>query len=662
MITDATTHLDPKDHFEALAGPAISPARELRLRIHGGAHHGQELLVEGVKCTIGSAPYCALQLKSPAVRPIHCLLVRGRNGTAIRNWARGHTRLNGRNFDDALLVVGDRLSIGPIELEIVSLDTAPGNRHSSEATAGPADSAALRPAVAAAADAAGPPASGLQECDWDAQRRDWDAERESLQLRERQWTTEHLEWTRREQAWNAERATWEAEKRNWETERGTWETERTRAGDDAIAWAVARRKLTEELEATRRQLEEPPGWKGEREQLVAKIATLASLEQQLREVRAAREARQTEEKAWKDQQNNWHEQLAKHEAERVSWRNEQAAWQAERAALQARLVGAEQQARERQPRGQQATSCRQAVEAAKSASAGADPAGRVEPSLAAASAIEPLRGFQQDAEQLKQRVNELAASREMTPTMPLAQDPSARGTTSAPSKVSPTTPPGVAGVPADSRPAAVRPAARRVTPTTDPAAHRAGTPTATKTTTPAEANEDDESISQYMDRLLLRLRGEADGPAEAPKKSDAERARVVAVAARAGIPVPRPDELSGQAKPAADLGKEPEGVPFTIQPLSVEEYVPSCRAVVTNVHAMRAIANETARAAVRSHDRVRRATMKRHRQMLVAAAVVLDSLAWLWALVAFTPPAFAVALLGAVLAFSIIRRTARVRQ
>lgn len=50
---------------------------------------------------------------------MHCLIVRGNRRTVVRRLGLD-TRLNGRTFGDAELLAGDRLSFGPVELEVVA--------------------------------------------------------------------------------------------------------------------------------------------------------------------------------------------------------------------------------------------------------------------------------------------------------------------------------------------------------------------------------------------------------------------------------------------------------------------------------------------------------------------------------------------------------------
>lgn len=99
----------------------VRPWGPLRLRFVGSEHDSQCIRLQSRKCTIGSAEGCTLRLRAQGVRPIECLIVRGKGGTLLRAGSPG-VKLNGQAVDDALLVPGDRLSVGPIELEVVSMD------------------------------------------------------------------------------------------------------------------------------------------------------------------------------------------------------------------------------------------------------------------------------------------------------------------------------------------------------------------------------------------------------------------------------------------------------------------------------------------------------------------------------------------------------------
>jgi hypothetical protein len=95
-------------------------AGDLSLRIVGSQRDGQIVRLSASKCTIGSARGCTLRLRCVGVRSLDCVILRGSRGTVIRSWS-ARTRLNGQPFGDALLASGDRLKIGPIELEVLCL-------------------------------------------------------------------------------------------------------------------------------------------------------------------------------------------------------------------------------------------------------------------------------------------------------------------------------------------------------------------------------------------------------------------------------------------------------------------------------------------------------------------------------------------------------------
>ena len=107
------------------------PPAELAFRIHGGSENGRIVQVAGERCLVGSAAECSLRFQAAGVRPRHCLILRGAARTIIRRLS-PDTRLNGHDFDDGLLAAGDRIAIGPFELEV--LQDAPERRSSRAAT------------------------------------------------------------------------------------------------------------------------------------------------------------------------------------------------------------------------------------------------------------------------------------------------------------------------------------------------------------------------------------------------------------------------------------------------------------------------------------------------------------------------------------------------
>jgi hypothetical protein len=101
--------------------PALPPERasgELAFRVCGTEHDGRIVRLHARKCTIGSGESCTLRLRARGIEPLHCVIIRGEQGTAVRRWS-PRTRLNGGVFLDAPLHRGDRIGMGPLELELI---------------------------------------------------------------------------------------------------------------------------------------------------------------------------------------------------------------------------------------------------------------------------------------------------------------------------------------------------------------------------------------------------------------------------------------------------------------------------------------------------------------------------------------------------------------
>jgi hypothetical protein len=74
--------------------------------------------------TIGTGPRCSLRLDRAGLRPLECLIWRHSGDYRIRRW-HGTSRLNGHEFDEAILAVGDRLEIGDQAFVVAPLDIQP---------------------------------------------------------------------------------------------------------------------------------------------------------------------------------------------------------------------------------------------------------------------------------------------------------------------------------------------------------------------------------------------------------------------------------------------------------------------------------------------------------------------------------------------------------
>lgn len=112
-MVEAVTTTRPKAKVDGTSYPG-----PLVLRICGSHREGQIVRLKSAKCTIGSGEHCTLRVRARGVQPLHCVLIRKAARTVVRRWSTD-TRLNGASFTDAPLNAGDRLSIGPIEFEVL---------------------------------------------------------------------------------------------------------------------------------------------------------------------------------------------------------------------------------------------------------------------------------------------------------------------------------------------------------------------------------------------------------------------------------------------------------------------------------------------------------------------------------------------------------------
>ena len=97
----------------------------LRVQDQAGNVDPREQLfrVTARRCTIGTDETCNLRVRGPGTRPVHCLIVRGEEQTVIRRWS-PDTLLNGQEFSDAVVSIGDRFQVGNTEIEVLAVNTA----------------------------------------------------------------------------------------------------------------------------------------------------------------------------------------------------------------------------------------------------------------------------------------------------------------------------------------------------------------------------------------------------------------------------------------------------------------------------------------------------------------------------------------------------------
>jgi FHA domain len=97
--------------------PQFNAASNLRLRIRSAGVSQPLVELRQGKTTIGSSPRCDIRILQPGVQPLHCLILCEGGVLSVRRWAAG-TRLNGQPFDEAPFGPGDRLTVAEVELEL----------------------------------------------------------------------------------------------------------------------------------------------------------------------------------------------------------------------------------------------------------------------------------------------------------------------------------------------------------------------------------------------------------------------------------------------------------------------------------------------------------------------------------------------------------------
>jgi len=110
------TSIEPVSSVSAAVG--IAPL-QFALRIVQSGQPERTMPLASGKCTVGSSSRCQVQLASPQVRPLHCLLVHEGEETTVTRWAAG-ALLNGQDFTTTTFCPGDCLQIGDVEVTLVA--------------------------------------------------------------------------------------------------------------------------------------------------------------------------------------------------------------------------------------------------------------------------------------------------------------------------------------------------------------------------------------------------------------------------------------------------------------------------------------------------------------------------------------------------------------
>ena len=339
------------------------PSAELAFRIHGGKEHGRIVRFTGQRCVVGSAADCALRFEAPGVRPRHCLILRGAARTIVRRLSTD-TRLNGHDFDDSLLAAGDRIAIGPFELEVLEHATRRGTSREATFHADPALRDQSEQARASA------------DTDRNRLHAELTAQCQALEHERAAWQTRQQEiearWAVREQSLRDEseqaRSTADADRNRLqaelaaqcqalEHERAAWQA---RQQELESQWATREQALRDESEQSRSTAQiDRERLQADRERLQAELTSQC---QALEHERTAWQARQqelesqwaTREQALRDEneqardsaeadRNRLHAELT---AQCEALEHERAAWQARQQELESQWAAREQSLRD----------------------------------------------------------------------------------------------------------------------------------------------------------------------------------------------------------------------------------------------------------------------------------------------------------------------------
>jgi hypothetical protein len=305
---------------------------DLVLQICSNSRHGQIVRLKAPKCTIGSAANCTLRLRARGVAPLHCLILRGPGGAAVRRWS-PDTLLNHQAFTDAPLAPGDRLSVGPVELEVLSSGSG-------------ANWVAPAPAVERL------PLPQLPDPEVQAEREQLKTQRAAVELQRQQWQTERTEAEQRLATRSEELDAQRAELDAREEDRLRWQAERAEA---ERLWHEQNEELNNrstgfnaqlaELDAKRAALdEERRRWESERDEgLAAAAAQQEQLMTQTTNLDAQRNFLDEDRRRWEAecddrmaaaaaQLEQLMPQTAELDAQRKALEEDRLQWQAERVA------------------------------------------------------------------------------------------------------------------------------------------------------------------------------------------------------------------------------------------------------------------------------------------------------------------------------------------
>ena len=628
----------------------------LVLRVQGSRHHGRLIRLTTPTSTIGSAEDCSLRLLAPGVGPCHCEILRRSDATRVR-CLKGDTRLNGEPFDEATLSVHDRLSIGPIELEVVRADPPrptpaagprPNRLPPMVPSEGWSEPLSRRPpldevelcrqlqdrAEQVAAQEAKLNAAWhrLEEerrqyaCQQEAQQShhqdptndiqvrlaELEARQTELDQQRRQWETERNE---SEQTFQRQIGELDAQRQRLDEERRRWEQDRVGREEAHSAEAERFAAQWNELEVNRAELDQQRRqWETERNESEAALQRQsAELETRLTELQSERERFEEQRQQWDQRHLARGSELAA-DAERF-----EAKWselEKQRAELEQRLQQWESQRGESEENLQ-----RQKDELAAQLAELQNDRTRL---------AEQRRQWEEDRAELDEQIRQqaaqpaapvddmstYAAELPAADTAPIAADNAPSDNTAEPSTDDAPVDldavlarMGNFGLLRDEDPSDEPPIAQR-----DAADHECPQETSPTIASPGKETAEDESIQQYMAQLMQRIRGEkpVDDVDEQDAPSTPQQADV-AVAKAAEPDALKPDQ-EAKAPPSDDMA------PRAVAPEKL-----------SGLGAMRELANLSARTAISRHTTKRMKDATTTKFVMAGVALVCGLvLLWKW--------------------------------
>jgi pSer/pThr/pTyr-binding forkhead associated (FHA) protein len=102
---------------------------QVRLKVLQGSKTGKEIKLPMPQCLVGRSEECHLRPQTDAISRRHCLIMATENEVVVRDLkSRNGTFVNGERVEEeAVLLSGDQLRVGPLSFEVV-IETAKAKR------------------------------------------------------------------------------------------------------------------------------------------------------------------------------------------------------------------------------------------------------------------------------------------------------------------------------------------------------------------------------------------------------------------------------------------------------------------------------------------------------------------------------------------------------